>query len=220
MSHKIFTLQEIDVSKFKFSEAKALNVGKSVYMNLEGKPLYFQTPICSVPFGVTAWDETAPRYIMNVNLSDQMLQKIEEIESRVIDEALKESGKWFKKAINNREVVSEFFTSSIRKDPKGVYGPTMKLNLPTRDNNIACEGYRKILSTGEVLPLEITKDSIGKRCNIAAIVQCNTVWIAGGNKFGCTFKVVQLMRIDETPESTGGPNKITGYAFIEDSDNE
>lgn len=225
-SQKIFTLSEIDVTKFNFSQPKTYNSRKSIYFYQAGSPLYFQTPLTFTPFGITSWDDTS-RYSINISLNPQMVEKIQEIESRIIDEGLKESQLWFKKKLNNREIVNELFTSSIRWPKDNLtgeitdkYPPTLKLNIPMRDNNIACEGYRKITSTNEITPMEITKDVIYKGANIVAIIQCNSIWIAGGNKFGCTFKVVQLMRIDESPNVTQGFKQITGYAFIEDSDSE
>jgi hypothetical protein len=220
---KIVSVGEIDVSKLKFGQPKSYNMGKTIYFNHGDSALYFQTPISRTPFGITYWDKSN-KYNININLTDALLKKIQEIESRVVDEALKECQSWFNRKYNNRAVVNELFTSSISwsknketGEINNTYPPTLKLNLQSKDDRIACEGYRKIISTNEVIPMEITKDSIGRGANVAIIVHCNSIWVAG-SKFGCTFKVAQMMRVDETPEDNGSLKKITGFAFIEDSD--
>lgn len=231
MAHKICTIPDIDVSKFKFkiNEAKGAAKGKSIYFNHGGKALYFQTPVTRAPFGVTCWDESQPKFTLNISMADPtFLEKIKEIESRVIDEAFNDSQAWFKKKYANRDVVEELFTSCIKysKDKEtgeiiDKYPPNMKLNMQFLDDAFTCEGYKKTVGKdqpNEITPLTITKDTIYKGANIVAIVQCSGVWVIG-NKFGCTFRLVQIMLIDD---GNSGPlhRKITGYAFVNDSDDE
>ena len=229
MSHKICTIPEIDTSSFKFkiADAKGAKGGKSIYFYHGGKPLYFQTPVVRVPFGVTCWDDTQPKYTLNLAMSDPaFLEKIKEIESRIIDEAFNDSQAWFKKKYANRDVVEELFTSCLRyskdKDTGEItdkYPPTMKLNMTFMDDVFTCEGYKKTVikdQPNEIAPLTITKDTIYKGANIVAIVQCSGVWVIG-NKFGCTFRLVQVMLLDDG-SGGGGPRKISGFSFVDDSD--
>lgn len=234
MANKICTVPEIDVSKFKFkiNDAKGPNAksGKSIYFYHNGKPLYFQTPVTTTPFGITCWDENqaVPKFTMNITLGDNsFLEKIQEIENRIIDEAFNDSQNWFKKKYANRDVVAELFSSSIRwsKDKEtgevcDKYPPTMKLNMSYINDAFTCEGYQKVTikdQPQQINPLEISRETIYKNASVIAIIQCSGIWVIG-NKFGATFRAVQLMRIDNGYNT--GPKKITGYAFIDDSDEE
>jgi len=225
MAQQISSISNINVNAFKFTDVKTRDLTKSVYFYHSGKSLFFQTPLLTTPFGLSSWDDG--KFSLNVSLTDEvLLNKIKEIEDRFIDEGVAQSMPWFKKAKASRDVVAELYTSTIRypKNKEGEitdqYPPTLKITLPYKDGKIDCAGYRKIKSTGEVTEMEITKENIFGRCNLVAIIKCTSIWIIG-NKFGCTFKAEQIMRVDPDASVVGGGSKRLGaFAFIEDADDD
>jgi hypothetical protein len=229
---KINSVNEIDTSSFTFKvvDAKGAKGLKTVYMNSGGHPVFFQTPVSKVPFGVSCWDEAQAKYTLNLSVADPVfLDKIKEIEGRIIDEAFNDSQNWFKKKYASREVVEELFTSALRYSKDKVtgeisdkYPPTMKLNMQYVESGFTCEGYRKTIVKGEapkIEPITVEKETIFAGSHVVAIVQCTGIWIING-KFGCTFRLVQVMLIDDGLGGKPTNRKITGYSFIEDSDDE
>jgi hypothetical protein len=210
----------IDASSITFNPPRALDNGSRVIYMKHGKTtkntLVFVTPQLNAPFGLTDWDMTKFSIDLSVgnNPDAQILvDKIKEVESNIIDFAYENSMSWFKKKYTSREVVAELFTSAI-KYPKdrdtgeisSKYPPTIKFTLPFRAGKFECEAYNCSKE-----PIEISKENLPKGSKINVIAQAAMIWIAG-NKFGMTFKAMQV--------KVAPPKRITGFAFLEDSDEE
>jgi len=214
---------EFNVSKLTFSTPRVLdNGGKIIYVGYNGKPLQFQTPEMSAPFGVSKWvnndGKSADKYHIDLSFKgkdarkplEQFFQGLQEFDKCLITSAMENSQTWFKKKYTSEDVVEALYTPSI-KYPKDKatgevtdkYPPTFKIGLPFRDDRFECEVYDKNKTLVDLNSIE-TKGS-----RISAIIRCMGVWIAGG-KFGCSFKVVQ-MRVSP-------PATIKGYAFKEIED--
>ena len=217
MIQKICTIEEIDCSMLTFQQPVARNnSGKFIYFYHNKTPLFIQTPLLYTPFGLSNYDD---RYSLNVSLSDaSFLKTIQDIENKIIDEAHSKS--WLRDK-TSREVVAELFSSSIKYPNSGNYSPTLRLSAPFKDNKFDFETYvKKQISVDETEIVAIdnfNKDSLPKGSKIMAILQCSTIWIAG-NKFGCTFKIKQLMMTSEG--SNTRVNAFSNYAFIDDVDDE
>lgn len=218
MAPPVFLFNDINVSAITFSDPRVLdNAGKSIYVNYNKKPLFVQTHTGRAPFGLTDWDNE--KFSINLTLSNKdVLDKLQELDSHIIDYAYANSQSWFKQKFASRDVLAELYSSPIHWSKDKVtgeintqYDPTLKINVPYRDKEFQCIGYVKS-KDGEVKPLEISKDNIYKGANIQVIMQCTGIWIAG-KKFGCTFKVAQLMRIDD---DDSGPRRLVGYSFIDE----
>jgi len=222
MAPSVNNYSDIDVSAISFNDPRMLDNGsKSIYFNHKKTALYLQTPVSRAPFGINDWE--GEKFSINISIADKgFLEKIQELDTRIIDEAYAKSQSWFKQKFASRDVLAELYTSPIHWSKDKVtgeintnYEPTFKFNVPYKDKEFKCEGYTKNVATGEVKPLAISKETIHKGANIQAILQCSGIWIAG-KKFGCTFRLSQLLKLDDD----SAPRKITGYAFIEDSDEE
>lgn len=209
---------EFNVKKITFSTPRVLdNGGKIIYVGYGGKPLQFQTPEMSAPFGLSKWvnndGKSADKYHIDLSFKgkesrkslEQFFESLQEFDKLLVKSALDNCQSWFKKKYASEDVVEALFTPSVKhaKDKAtgeitDKYPPTFKIGLPYRDGRFDCEVYDKSKNLVDLNSIE-TKGS-----KISAIVRCMGIWIAGG-KFGCSFKVVQ-MRVSP-------PSTIKGYAF-------
>jgi len=157
--------KDIDVSQINVSKPNVLDNGaKLIYVNYTGeKKFRIQTPKMSLPFGLNEYTEgpypkystelsykesqsTDPKEIKNNEKIKQFHDKMIEIENRLIDLAVENSGPWFKLKNANREIISSKFLPPIVKvskdkdgEPDGKYPPTSKLKIYNKDGEYVCE---------------------------------------------------------------------------------
>ena len=226
----ITRVSQLNSKNINYSDVRVNNYGgKSIYLNyLEPKrSLVIQTPEMAMPYNVGEFQPTdssgnpdgPKKYTMNLSFRGmedspkvkQFYDRVQEIDEKLVSDAVKNSLPWFK-ANHKREVVHALYNPTIKisKDretgePDGKYPPTIKIKLPTRDNKFTCEVYN---SQREEVDLLTT---LGKGAKVKALIQCTGIWFAGG-KFGLSWKVVQMKVVPS--------KKITGYSFIDESDDE
>jgi hypothetical protein len=212
MNKAILPLSDIDINISVSSPKILSNGGKMCYLSMPNrKQLVFKTPTFKIPYGLSNWENT--KFHIDVSLNpdspeiESFKQKILDIEEAIIDEAFNNSVAWFGKK-QSREVVMALFTSSIKSSKDTKYPPTMKLKLPFSNDKFKCDAYNY-----KKEPIDISENTLTKGSTVQCIVQCSTIWIAG-NKFGPSFNIVQV-KVD-----TRASNKIVGYAFVDDSDDE
>lgn len=231
--------KNINTANFKYSEVKTLTSGaKSVYINYGTGKLRIQTPVMYLPYGVNEGgfeDKNAkidPRkgekkdkkYDLTLSFKgheenpkiESFLNKLKEIESKVIDDAFENRQPWFKDDYDGQKIiVNKMFSPIIKVDKDkntgkvvGKYPPTIRFKLPY-DNENDRFSFNSYNMNGEVIDLAdiLTKLKGGKA---QLIVELNSIWFAGG-KFGCTWKLI-----------TGKFQRSISndIAFIEDSDTE
>jgi hypothetical protein len=220
----ITLVKNFDVNKVAFGSVKNLDSGgRSVYIGYEGHPLIIQTPEMIAPFGITKWvsdGKMGDKITMELSFKGKedrdVLQKFYDmlmtLDDKFVEDALDNSMSWLKKKYTSKEVVQALYTPMV-KFPKDKntgeitdkYPPTFRVTLPYKDNNLQCEVYDKSRNRMDLLAMENTKG-----CRMTAICQATGIWVAGG-KFGCSWKVLQLLCIP--------PNSIKGFAFaVDDSD--
>jgi hypothetical protein len=154
---KVVLAKNIDVSKLKFSQPKTLtNQSRTVYINYEGDKLTIQTPVQRMPYGVGDWNEVnnvgkkaedaVKKYDLHTSFTDlennpkmkTLLDKMQEIEKKIVDEAYANRVSWLQDDYEgSKTLVSKLFVPIIKidkdKDTKkvvGKYPPTMKVKLP------------------------------------------------------------------------------------------
>jgi len=231
--------KQVNVNLFKYSEVKSLKSGaKTVYINYSTGKLRIQTPVMYLPYGVNEGgyeDKNAKpdplklekkdkKYDItlsfkgheeNVKISD-FLNKVKEIESKIIDDAFDYRQTWFKDDFdNNKAILARLFSPIIKIDKDkttgkivGKYPPTIRFKLPY-DNENDKFNFNSFNMNGETIDLlDIIVKLKGGKCQL--IVELNSIWFAGG-KFGCTWKVI-----------TGKFQRSISndISFIEDSDTE
>jgi hypothetical protein len=133
--------------------------------------------------------------------TDLFLKKMIELETKIKDDATKNSMEWFNKPKDKMpaQVVDALFNPMLKwpKDPLTgdrdmTKTPTLDIKLENYDG-FNCELYDV---NGEMLfPDKLNPDVtpltlIPKLTNIACVIQCGGLWFAGG-KFGVTWKLFQ-----------------------------
>ena len=231
--------KSVNVNSIKYSEVKLLKSGaKTVYTNYSTGKLRIQTPVMYLPYGVNEGgyeDKNAKPDPTKVEKKDKkfditlsfkgheenskiadFLNKVKEIESKIIDDAYEYRQAWFKDDFdNNKAILARLFSPNIKVDKDkttgkvvGKYPPTIRFKLPY-DNENDKFNFTSYNMNGESIDLLdiITKLKGGKA---QLIVELNSIWFAGG-KFGCTWKLI-----------TGKfQRSITNdVSFIDDSDTE
>lgn len=133
--------------------------------------------------------------------TDLFLKKMIDLETKIKDDATKNSMEWFNKPKDKMpaQVVDALFNPMLKwpKDPLTgdrdmTKTPTLDVKLENYDG-FNCELYDvngEMLfpdkTDSEVTPLTL----IPKLTNIACVIQCGGLWFAGG-KFGVTWKLFQ-----------------------------
>jgi ribosomal protein S17E len=130
----------------------------------------------------------------NSKIAD-FLNKVKEIETKIIDDAYEYRQAWFKDDFdNNKAILARLFSPNIKVDKDkttgkvvGKYPPTIRFKLPY-DNENDKFNFNSYNMNGEAIDLLdiITKLKGGKA---QLIVELNSIWFAGG-KFGCTWKLI------------------------------
>ena len=128
------------------------------------------------------------------------LNNLKDFESKIKDDAIKNSKDWFNKAKMSSEVVDAVWTPML-KYPKDQTTkefdfdrpPTLRVKLNTWDGVFKCELYD--MEEVQIFPNETGKlptDLIMKATNVATVIQCGGLWFAGG-KFGVTWRLIQAV---------------------------
>lgn len=217
MTDDIQLVKNIDVSKIKFGDVKVQEKtgGKLINVSYDGKSRFvIQTPEMRAPFGVNKWDKEGPvKYSLNLSFGDAenrpplqtFLEFLKEMDKLILQTAFENSQKWFKKKYPSIDVLEALYTPlvkySVDKQTSEItdkYPPTVKLNIPYKDNKIRCEAYDK--DANEIDLLEMNS----KGSFVTAIVQFSSIWIVS-NKFGCAPGILQVQMVP--------PATIKGYSF-------
>lgn len=228
---KVFQMSVITSSSFVNSklgvgELKALAKSSQVYLNYEGRRILLQAPQLTVPYDASDYQgdgkfkvqfsfkgrDTNPRVA-------KFHDVIEAVDNFVIDMAVKNCGKWFKKPGMTREMLKLFFKPTLRysKDKDGnekrEYPPHMSVALkrkPSTDGSGAfiAEIYddaRKMIEG--VTPVE----ALRRNAEVVPILSCGGIWIVDG-KFGLTWTLHQA--IIKVPGEGGASSR--GFLGIEE----
>lgn len=210
----VMTPADIDVSLITFGDIKTLDSGmKTVYLNYHNRaPIVFVTSALTSPFGLTCWEGSKYSIDLSVNTdpeSTALFNKLKEIEERVLDEASSKSAQWFKKT-QSVAILKELFSSPVKFPKDEKYKPTVKFTVPYKAASglFDCDAYNN-----KKEKIDIAKETITAGSKINVIGQICSLWIArDGRGFGLTMKAHQM--------KVSPPNRVVGYAFIEDSDDE
>jgi hypothetical protein len=143
-------------------------------------------------------------------------ETIEAIDNYVIDQAVKNSGKWFKKPGMTRDMLKLFFKPTLRysKDKDGnekrEYPPHMAAALKkNKEGHFIAEVYDDAKKQIEgVTPVE----ALRRNAEVVPILSCGGVWIVDG-KFGVTWTLHQA--IIKVP-GEGGSSR--GFLGVEDEE--
>lgn len=209
---KIFNVNDLDVTQFKYSEPKMNAMGgQSIHIaaNDEKEKIIIQTPKCNVSKGLNVFttNQNDKRYSIDLMLhSDtpamqtfkQFLQKFDD---RNCDLAVENSNTWFKKYLD-QSVVDEIYRSTMKTHEDG---QTMKVKLPVRNDKFIGDIFDQ--NKQPVSSLSIIQEN----CTVQAIIECTGMYFIP-KEFGITWKVLQLK---VTP-----PSQLERYAFVDENSDE
>jgi len=142
---------------------------------------------------------------LQLNQTDEcmhFMQNLLALEKRILDEAFKNSAKWFGKKMS-AEVLQEFWTPFVKWPKKKgsetgeldmSKSPTIRLKLSHFDGAFK---YVEVFNTSnqKIFPASGAPDLtelIPKGSRVKTLFRCNGIWFAGG-KFGMTCKPVQII---------------------------
>ena len=218
-----------ETSNVSFTEPKKNKYGgKSVYVQYNDKPLVLQTPELTLPYGLNVYEVKDSsgnptgknEYSLNLSFKGYdtrkdvklFLAKMTELGEEIVDYAVANSQKWFRKK-HTKEVVEALNNSIVQYSKDKETGevthkwpPTMKVKLYTDDQeSFLCETYNK-----KHEPVSF-RENVVKGTTVKGLMSCSGVWFAGG-KFGVTWVMRQMV--------VNPPSRLSGYSFLPDSDDE
>ena len=131
---------------------------------------------------------------------DEFLQKLKDFENQILDDAVKNSEKWWGEEISRDVVKHTFFPFlkySKNKDTKKIdhsKPPSIRAKVPFYNGKWSVEIYNpnsELLfpSSNELLT---PVDFVQKLSNVACVIQCSGIWI-GGKGWGLTWKMIQCV---------------------------
>jgi hypothetical protein len=224
MASNVVLASTFNTQKISFSPLRVLDSGgKQAYINYDGGMFVFQTPNCSLPYGMSAFDKAGPvKYSVELSLrgyddpSNKMKgfhDALAKLDEYMIDQGVKNSKQWFKSELT-RDVIRAFYTPMVRlaKDKEGnpkPYPPTIKLSLrqkrDSQEFDVQCYDDKRNLYKG--IPLE---ELLVKGAQVTCLIQCTGVWFAG-SKFGLSWKLVQAL-------VTNLPQSSRNFTFVDDGE--
>ena len=200
---------------FVYTKAKVnASGGKQVgILNKQNmKTLYMSTPLM-LTWGVNEYtDEKTGKvtYDMALQFPNEeynspecaaFLKNIQELETRVKNDAIANSKEWLNKSKLGAEAVDALWTPMLKypkdkatEEPDYSRPPTLKLKIPYWEGefkNVELYNESKALVFPNEEDVHIS-NFIVKGSNVATIIQCGGVWVANG-KFGVTWKLFQAV---------------------------
>ena len=125
------------------------------------------------------------------------LENIKKLETKIINDALKNSAVWFGKTHKSVDVIEALWTSMLKYSKNNTSPPYIRGKVPVYDGKWKCEIYSE---EGDVLfpddnninltPLQIFPAK--KKCNIATVLVCGGIWFTNG-KFTVTWELAQAV---------------------------
>ena len=219
-TNSMLLAKNIDTTKLTYDSVKKNSSGGNiVYVKHDDKPkMTIQTCEVAAPFGLSTYtdDKTNTiRYSLDISFRGMdedpkikgFYDKMIELDEALLSEGVSRSKEWFG-AKKSREVVENFYRPLVKpsKIPEK-YAPTMKFKIQNdRNGNPSVECY-----DGSRKKVDIT-EALVPGSKVTAILECNSVWFVGKNMFGVSWRLLQL-KISKS-------DKISGFSFMEDSDNE
>jgi hypothetical protein len=224
MASNVVIASNFNSQKISFSPLKVLDSGgKTAYVNYDGGMFVFQTPSCSLPYGMSMFDKAGPvKYSAELSLRgydeakskmQQFYEALQRLDDFMIDQGVRNSKQWFKSELS-RDVIKAFYTPMVRlaKDKDGnpkPYPPTIKLSLKQRRDSTEFDVvvYDDKRQQYRGIPLE---ELLVKGAQVTCLIQCTGCWFAG-SKYGLSWKLSQAL-------VTSLPQSSRNFTFVDDGE--
>lgn len=169
--------------------------------------LYFQTPRCKIPFGISKYnrDDGSPANL-SVQLSlpvhaPEFEEFVDAMDDNHKDKACKEAGEWFK-ARPSSEVIRHLYKPSVIYPTDSQYRPTVRIKI-----NKASKFYNEDKEL-------ITPDDIQPGAEMICLVEVSTLWFINDG-FKPSFQLIQAKVFE-----SGETQKFQDYAIDDAIDDE
>ena len=217
MAHDLITaFDDFTVSSVSYGAPRTnARGGKSIKV-LDGNKntLILSTPLI-LTWGVNKMvDEDTGRVSYNMSLqfpsdnysneaTSEFFEKMKDFESKILDDAVKNSKEWFGKSKMSREVAEALFTPLLKypKDkmsgePDYSRAPTLRVKIPYWEGKFNTELYDTEQNAIFTPDMDMTGKSfetfVPKASHVVAAIQCGGLWFAAG-KFGVTWQLTQAI---------------------------
>jgi hypothetical protein len=184
-------------------DGKRQSVGKKAFLQYNGERFQLQSATSMrIPFGLSVFKAEGggqDKYSINLSFNNYETDAevkafygaVQAVDRTVVDAAIANSKAWFGKE-KSREVLQEFFTSSVKfgKDESKKYPPTMKLNLRRNGDTFETKFYDV---HGKKLTGVSADEMLAKGSLVTVLMECTDVWIAGTGKFSVRWNASQII---------------------------
>jgi hypothetical protein len=184
-------------------DGKRQSVGKKAFLQYNGERFQLQSATSMrIPFGLSVFKAEGggqDKYSINLSFNNYetdaevkaFYEAVSAVDRTVVDAAIANSKAWFGKE-KSREVLQEFFTSSVKfgKDETKKYPPTMKLNLRRNGDTFETKFYDV---HGKKLTGVSADEMLAKGSLVTVLMECTDVWIAGTGKFSVRWNASQII---------------------------
>ena len=184
-------------------DGKRQSVGKKAFLQYNGERFQLQSATSMrIPFGLSVFKAEGggqDKYSINLSFNNYetdaevkaFYAAVQAVDRTVVDAAIANSKSWFGKE-KSREVLQEFFTSSVKfgKDESKKYPPTMKLNLRRNGDTFETKFYDV---HGKKLTGVSADEMLAKGSLVTVLMECTDVWIAGTGKFSVRWNATQII---------------------------
>lgn len=173
-----------------------------------------QTPVLSMPFGVSAYREKPEADIQSYSIDvsfrnlesdpklSEFLAKMREVDAKMIEESVSNSAAWFGK-VKSKETLEDGYRALIKDNAEGKYPPVMKIKVPMRNGQPSCMFFDENRQ-----PCSI--DYLIKGTTIKLILELDRVWFVN-NTFGVTWRALQGAVVSR-------PSRMDKYSMLDDDD--
>ena len=198
---------DMGYTKMKINSVGGKSVG--IVNNSTSRQLTFTTPLM-MNWGVNVFENKDgsksytlalqfPRDDFETDETNDFLNMLKSMESKLLEDAVKNSKDWFGKS-QSKEVIEAFWNPILKypknpdtKEPDYTRSPTLKIKLPVWDGKYKFELFDEdgtlLLPNDDDLAPE---DIIQKGSKIKCILQCGGIWMANGS-FGVSWKMFQAV---------------------------
>jgi len=184
-------------------DGKRQAVGKKAFLQYNGERFQLQSATSMrIPFGLSIFKAEGggqDKYSINLSFNNYetdgevkaFYEAVSAVDRTVVDAAIANSKAWFGKE-KSREVLQEFFTSSVKfgRDETKKYPPTMKLNLRRNGDTFETKFYDV---HGKKLTGVSADEMLAKGSLVTVLMECTDVWIAGTGKFSVRWNATQII---------------------------
>ena len=200
----IKSYKQFDFNNIKYSEPKINKMGgQTVFVNDMGKEkIRICTPKCTIPFGLSEYNG---RYSIQMSLNTnttEFIDFLQKFDNNNIENGSRNSTSWFKKQMSVDTLQQLYNHTPKQSNPK--YPPMFKAKMQFKDGSFEGEIFdtnRRKLNIQDIKP----------GSHVEAIVELTGIYFLAKD-FGMSWKVIQL--------KVHPSEKISGYAFADDSDDE